>query len=68
MKIFSICVPDEIKERMTKGAEAEGVSRNSYVVNKILEGMNSEFVISALILLLKKNGTTEQEINEMLKV
>lgn len=67
VKNFSLCAPPEIIERITRHAEAEGMSRNAYVVNRILEGMGNEFIISALILLLKKNGVSDSEI-ESLKV
>lgn len=65
VKNFSLCAPPEIIEKITRHAEAEGMSRNAYVVNRVLEGMDNQFIMSALVLLLKKNGLSDSEIQAL---
>ena len=64
-KLFSVSVSKEVFELISKRAEAEGLSRNAYVVEKILSEVKHDFILSALRALLLKNGTTQEEINKM---
>ena len=65
-KLFSVSVSKEVFELISKRAEAEGMSRNAFVVEKILSEVKHDFILSALRMLLIKSGATQEEINKML--